>query len=94
MQSAGLLHAALTASRALWSPVPHCKSCGPLPPPYCVQCLDAWARSAASDLLLLEALQGAPLLPLQPLADVLPAAVSFDPSSGEWTQYERLIWPG
>lgn len=27
-------------------------------------------------------LQGAPLLPLQPLADVLPSAVSFDLATG------------
>lgn len=47
-----------------------------------MQCLDAWCRAAASDMLLLEALQGAPLLPLQPLSEVLPAAVAFDPASG------------
>ena len=49
-----------------------------------LQCLDAWCRSAASDMLLLEALQGAPLLPLQPLAEVLPRAVGFDAATGEW----------
>lgn len=48
-----------------------------------LQCLDAWCRSAASDLLLLEALQGAPLLPLQPLAEVLPQAVTFDAATGK-----------
>ena len=47
-----------------------------------LQCLEAWARSAAADQALLEALQGAPLGPLQPLAEVLPAAVALDPATG------------
>ena len=47
-----------------------------------VHCLDAWCRVAAADMLLLEALRGAPLQPLQPLAEVLPQAVSFDPATG------------
>jgi hypothetical protein len=47
-----------------------------------LQCLEAWCRAAAADMLLLEALRGAPLLPLQPLAEVLPQAVSFDAGGG------------
>ena len=47
-----------------------------------LQCLEAWCRAAAADMLLLETLRGAPLLPLQPLGEVLPQAVGLDPGSG------------
>lgn len=47
-----------------------------------LDCLEAWCRSAAADMLLLEALRGAPLAPLQPLSEVLPQAVAFDVATG------------
>ncbi|PSC75029.1 hypothetical protein C2E20_1867 [Micractinium conductrix] len=47
-----------------------------------LQCLEGWCRSAGADLLLLESLRGAPLQPLQPLAEALPQAVGCDPASG------------
>ena len=48
-----------------------------------LQCLEGWCRSAGADLLLLESLRGAPLQPLQPLAEALPQAVGCDPASGQ-----------
>jgi glutamine synthetase len=52
-------------------------------------CLEAWCRAAAADMLLLEALRGAPLAPLQPIAEVLPACVAADPEGGA----PRLLRP-
>ncbi|KAK9816451.1 hypothetical protein WJX72_000489 [[Myrmecia] bisecta] len=43
-----------------------------------VACLEQWAKTAEADLLLVEALLGAPLQPTQQLADVLPSVVVYD----------------
>lgn len=48
-----------------------------------VQCLDAWSKAVAADLLLVEALRGSPLAPLQALAEVLPTLVQYDATTGQ-----------
>ncbi|CAD7702855.1 unnamed protein product, partial [Ostreobium quekettii] len=45
-----------------------------------VQMLDRWAETAESDLILVEALQGSPLLPSQTMSDVLETAVLYNSS--------------
>lgn len=50
------------------------------------ECLEGWCRAAAADLVLAEALRGAPMAPRQLLAEVLPLVVQYDMQTGAaWT---------